>query len=72
MPNPLQAEMTEIEVRVSELEDRLRKLTDFARAHEKLEASILTDGGSWVEEMFEQFQPEFEKVQKLRNDAIGS
>jgi len=54
--------------RLDYLEDKLALLVDFALAHEKWEARVLTDGGPWVDEMIDE---EFQHVQYLRCQAMA-
>lgn len=54
-----------------ELEQRLKVFTEFAMAHREWEENVLTYGGSWCDEMIEQFKDEFEHVQTLRKRALG-
>lgn len=58
------------ESRIRDIEQRLKAFRAFAVAHMNLEAKFLTDGGSWVDEMIEQFRDEVDEVGSLRNKAM--
>lgn len=59
------------EEQIRELQEKLRRFTEFAIAHELWEVMFLNDDGFWFDQMPRDILKKFEEVQRLRNQAMG-
>lgn len=57
------------ESRTRELEEKLKRLTEFAEAFEELEWQILSSEGGWFETMPTKVRLDYQRVQALRSRA---
>lgn len=58
-------------LRILDLERRLKVFTNYALAHQAWEAQVLLDESPWFDEMDDDLMVGFEKLQTLRNEALG-